>query len=66
MGDLSPFWVGTRLLCVLKDATAGFHMSKLIATYLGMLFQAFKLGYLYLGQVHLGFVSGAVVCIRLF
>ena len=51
---------------VLKNAMVGFCMSILFATCWGILFQAFRLGYLYLGWVHLGFVSGTVVHIRLF
>ena len=49
-----------------KDTTAGFHMSKVFATCWGMLFQMFRLGYLCLGRVHLGFVLGSVVHIWLF
>ena len=41
----------------------GLFISKLFATCWGMLYQVFRLGYLYLGQVHLGFVLGAVECI---
>ena len=48
---------------MLKDATVGFCMSKLFATYWEMLFYAFRLGYLCLGWVCLRFISGAVVCI---
>ena len=41
-------------------------MSKLFATCWGMLFQAFRLGYLCLRWVFLGFVSGTIVNIWLF
>ena len=51
---------------MLKDTIAGFCISKLFATCWGMLPQVFRLGYLCLRWVYLGFVSGAVVCIRLF
>ena len=45
---------------MLKGAMAGLLGSKLFATCWGMLFQVFRLGYLCLGQVCLGFVSGAL------
>ena len=51
---------------MLKDATAGLFRPKLFATCWGMLFQVFRLGYLGFKWVCLGFVSGAVVHIRLF
>ena len=51
---------------MLKGATVGLLMSKLFATCWGMLFQVFRLGYLCLGQVPLGLVSGAAVRISLF
>ena len=57
---------GDKAQHLLKGTMAGFRMFKLFATYWGMLFQVFRLGYLYLGRVFLGFVSGAIVHIRLF
>ena len=39
---------------------------KLLASYWGMLFQMFRLIYMYLRRVHVGFLYGTVVCIRLF
>ena len=51
---------------MLKGTMAGLLISKLFATCWGMLFQVFKLAYLYLERVCLGLVSGAIVCIRLF
>ena len=51
---------------MLQGATAGLLISKLFATCCGILFQVFRLGYLCLRHVCLGFASGAVVCIRLF
>ena len=53
-------------ISLLKGTTVGLLISKLFSTCWGMLFQVFRLGYLYLGRVCLEFVSGAVVCIRLF
>ena len=51
---------------MLKGATVGLLVSKLFATCWGMLFQLFRLGYLYLRWVCLGLVSGAIVHIKLF
>ena len=53
------------MLSLLKDAIAGL-LGLAIAIYWRMLFKVFRLGYLCLRWVYLGFVLGAVVCIRLF
>ena len=50
---------------LVEGCHSGLFIFKLFATYWGMLFQAFRLGYLYLRRVFLGFVLGAVVRIRL-
>ena len=52
--------------CLLKGAMVGLLISILFATCWEMLFQVFRLGYMCLGQVCLGLVSGATVCISLF
>ena len=45
--------------CV-EGCYSGLFMSKLFANYWGMLFQVLRLGYLHLGRVCLGFVSGTI------